>query len=193
MTRDELMRILAQEEQDPMHRNQAGWANALLPRVRGMQPNTPYVPNGTPTAPPPAPGAPAPEEEPEPYDFTGSPGYEFRFDQGRQAVENSLIGRGTGLSGRAAKELTRFGQDYGAAEFSNEFARNATLAGLQAPALNNLNALTANYGAGAANIYGNMGNAGASAYMNQGQAWNNAIQGGLSNYLFYDMFGGQGG
>ena len=54
-----------------------------------------------------------------------TPGFQFRFDQGQQAVENaqSTPGGGSRFGGRALKELTRFGQGFGANEFQNEFSR----------------------------------------------------------------------
>ena len=48
------------------------------------------------------------------------PGYGFRFAEGQKAVTGRQSSRGDRLSGRALKELTRYGQDYA----SNEFGRS---------------------------------------------------------------------
>lgn len=116
--------------------------------------------------------------------FRATPGYDFRFGEGQRALENSLVSRGLGLSGRAAKEATRYGQDYGAAEYQNVFNRRASIAGIMPPAVSNMNQAGSNFAGNVGNAQMNAGNAQASAYMNQGQALNSALQGGIQNYLF---------
>lgn len=124
------------------------------------------------------------------YDFRATPGYEFRRDQGAQAVQNSLTGRGLALSGRAAKELERYGQDYGAGEYQNVFNRRASIAGVAQPMQQQMNQAGMNFGANVGNALMQGGANQASAYMNQGASMNNAIQGGLQNYMFYNALGG---
>jgi hypothetical protein len=111
----------------------------------------------------------------EPYDFTGSPGYQFRYDEGLRAIENGLTGRGLGLSGRAVKEAERFGQNYAADEFNAEFARNATLAGLTPPSIGSMNALIGNFANNASNIAGMQGQIGANSAYNSANINNNMI------------------
>ena len=50
-----------------------------------------------------------------------TPGFQFRFGQGQKAVQNiqSVPGGGSRFGGRALKELTRFGQNFGSNEFGN--------------------------------------------------------------------------
>lgn len=122
--------------------------------------------------------------------FRDTPGYDWRRDQGAQVVENSAIGRGGLLSGRAAKELERFGQDYGAAEYQNVFNRRATIAGLQPASVQDLNAAASNYAANSGSILQNLGQGQASTYLTRGAGQNNAIQGYIDNYLFNQIVGG---
>lgn len=56
-------------------------------------------------------------------DFTKDPGYQFRMDEGTHALEGSAAARGGLLSGRAGKELERYGQDYASGEYSNAYNR----------------------------------------------------------------------
>lgn len=137
-------------------------------------------------------GNPVPTEEElaAQYDFRATPGYEFRFGEGQRAVENSLIGRGMGLSGRAAKEAIRFGQDFGSAEYQNVFNRRAAIAGVAQPITQQLNAASMNMAGNVGNALMNAGNAQASSYLTGANAINNAVQGGIGNYLFYDAMSG---
>lgn len=54
------------------------------------------------------------------------PGYKFRLDQGRLAVDRSASSKGGIQSGGALKALTQYGQDYGSAEYGNAFNRYNT-------------------------------------------------------------------
>lgn len=56
-------------------------------------------------------------------DFARDPGAQYRFDQGREAVEGSAASRGMLLSGGTLKALTRYGQDEGSREFSSAYNR----------------------------------------------------------------------
>lgn len=51
------------------------------------------------------------------------PGYQFRLDQGRQALDRSAASRGQVLGGGQLKALTQYGQDYGSAEYGAAFNR----------------------------------------------------------------------
>lgn len=61
------------------------------------------------------------------------PGYQFRFNQGTRAVEQSAAARGGLYSGRAAKELERFGSDLAAQQYQQTLGNYAGLAGLGGP------------------------------------------------------------
>lgn len=51
------------------------------------------------------------------------PGYQFRLQQGQQALENSAAARGGLLSGGTAKALQQYGQDYASNEYGNVYNR----------------------------------------------------------------------
>lgn len=73
-----------------------------------------------------------------PYDLRKleeTPGYQFRAEQGTQAVERSQIGRQ--LSGRAAKELMRYGQGLAAQYFDQRISQLAQLGQFGANAASN--------------------------------------------------------
>lgn len=56
-------------------------------------------------------------------DFVKDPGYDFRLQEGTDAVEASAAARGGALSGGALKELARFGQNFASNEFNNAYNR----------------------------------------------------------------------
>jgi hypothetical protein len=63
-----------------------------------------------------------------PTDVTeqNDPGFQFRLQQGQQALENSAAARGGLLSGGTAKALERYAQDYSSNEYQNVFNRSLT-------------------------------------------------------------------
>lgn len=131
-------------------------------------------------------GNPMPTSANEDTSFRETPGYEFRRDQGAEVVGNDMTSRGLRLSGRALKELERFGQDYGAGEYQNVFNRRAVIAGLNPVSATNLNMATGNFANAGSSILQNLGQGLSSSYLQRGAGQNNAVQGGLSNYLFYN-------
>lgn len=52
------------------------------------------------------------------------PGYQFRLQQGQQALERSAAARGNLLTGGTAKAEQRYGQDYASNEYSNVYNRS---------------------------------------------------------------------
>lgn len=56
-------------------------------------------------------------------DLYAEPGYKFGLREGRKAYETSGAARGMQLSGRQAKELTRFGTDYAGTKYNEAFNR----------------------------------------------------------------------
>lgn len=107
------------------------------------------------------------------------PGYQFRFDQGQNALGNMLNRTGMKRSGRAMKEAMRFGQGQASNEYGNYFARLMQMSGLgaggagQSAAAGARLASSPGYG-----IQAQAAGVGPSAI-------NNAVQGGLSNYFAY--------
>ena len=120
-------------------------------------------------------------------DFNRDPGYQFRMDQGRDALESSASARGSLLGGGTLKALTRYGQDYASGEYGNarsrfindretRFGRLSALAGIGQTAVRD----TANQGTALATQTGNntmqAGNARASGYIGQANAMNEGIR-----------------
>ncbi len=115
--------------------------------------------------------------------FFTSPDYQFNLEQGQQAVDRSMLARGRGLSGAAVKEGTRFASGLASGEFGNYMNRLYAQAGIGQNATNATNAGGMASAANIGNIAQNAGNARAGAYMAGAQGVNNAVQGGVGNYL----------
>ena len=122
------------------------------------------------------------------------PGYQFRQEQGRLAVERSGAARGKQLSGQGFKELERYGQGFAESEYGNLFNRFSNLAGLGQTA----NQQMAGYGQDMVGQLGRQGTAQAGGAMTAAGGINQAIQGGLGNLMYQrrsdqlmDMFGSQ--
>jgi hypothetical protein len=115
--------------------------------------------------------------------FFESPDYQFNLEQGQQAIDRSAAARGGLLSGRAVKEGQRYASGLASREYGSFVDRLMQQAGLGSTGIG----ASAAAGANAANqISGiNMNNAATrgSAYMNMAGGINNAVQGGISNYL----------
>lgn len=130
-----------------------------------------------------------------PGEFTESPGYQFRLDQGNKNILANQSATGNLASGRTLKAIQQYGQDYASNEYSNFLNQyyqslsplqslaglgqsTATSMGGQAIGAGNAIAGTVMTGAGQqasayhglAGIYGNMGSNLASIYMGQGAA-----------------------
>lgn len=121
-------------------------------------------------------------------DFQKDPGYDFRLNQGLDAVQGSRAARGSMLSGATLKALSDYGSDYASSEygkaydrFNNDrtqrFNRLATVAGIGQTATNNVGTAGALNSANASSNAIGSGNAQAAGTI--GQA--NALTGGLSN------------
>lgn len=119
------------------------------------------------------------------YNLKETPGYEFRFQEGMDAMTNNLAATGNRISGRAMKEAQRFGQGMASQEFGNRYNRLAGLAGTGQTSVQ----ATGQAGMQAAgNISNALGQAGAAEAQGIRGAYggmNQAIQGGIGNYLSY--------
>jgi hypothetical protein len=56
-------------------------------------------------------------------DFTADPGYNFRLQQGQQALERSASATGSLFNGGTLKDLTQYNQDFASNEFGNAYSR----------------------------------------------------------------------
>lgn len=81
------------------------------------------------------------------YDaFTQDPGYQFRLEQGNQALERSLAARGMGQSGAALKAAQEYGQGLADQSYNDFFTRQSSLAGQGLGAASGLGSLYTNLG-----------------------------------------------
>lgn len=126
-------------------------------------------------------------------DFQADPGYQFRLEQGRRALDRSAAARGGMLSGAAIKSANDYGQNMASQEYGNAFNRYQTnranqlnplqsLAGQAQTSSNQVGNAAQNYGAQAGSLMTQAGNARASGYVGGANAYSNALGQGFSNY-----------
>jgi hypothetical protein len=113
--------------------------------------------------------------------FQGTPGYQFRLDEGYKALDRSAASRGMLRSGAQMKAISDYGQNTASSEFQNYTNALRSLAGLGQTTQQGQAGIGANTGAniGASMMAG--GNARASAYTGGAQAINQ----GVGNALYY--------
>lgn len=119
-----------------------------------------------------------------------SPGYQFRLGEGEKGINRAAAAGGSRYSGATLKALQRYGQDFASNEFGNHVNRIFTLSGQGQTGVSQAGGASgtlANASQNAANNTGNAimagGNATAQGYLGSAGAINNAVQGGISNYL----------
>lgn len=117
-----------------------------------------------------------------PQSITQTPGYDFRLNQGQQAIDRSAAARGNLYSGGTLKALDRFGQDYGTSEYGQQYNRLSNLAGLGQVGVQGTANAAGNYAQQGGNALSNMGDARASGAIGSANAWSNAL-GGSANAL----------
>lgn len=119
-------------------------------------------------------------------DFQTDPGYAFRLSEGNKALERQAAARGGLISGAALKAAQGYGQDLASQEYQNAFNRYQTnrgsvygmLSGQQGvgqAATNAMGQAGQNYANQAGNAYMDAGNARASGYMGQANAFGGAL------------------
>lgn len=108
------------------------------------------------------------------YDITQDPSYQFRLDEGMRALENSAFARGVGMSGGTVRRALRYAQDYASTEYDKIYRRLAETAGFATvnPAGSSV---INNFGANAADLSLNAGEARGSGYIARGNSWQNAL------------------
>lgn len=116
--------------------------------------------------------------------FYNSPDYQFTFGEGQRAVNSGLAARGLSNSGRAMKELTRYGQ--GAASTQLNTYRNAlaAMAGVGQQTASNVGTQGMQTGQIVGQNTQSAADARASGYLGSANSWNSAINGaaGLGAY-----------
>lgn len=117
--------------------------------------------------------------------FYESPNYQFRLNQGLNAVQRSAAARGRLFSGGAVKAVNDYAQGMASDEWSNWVNGLRNMAGVGQSATGS----TASAGANAANVTAqaamNAGSQRASSYLAGAEGVNNSVQGGLRNWIFY--------
>lgn len=100
--------------------------------------------------------------------YQKDPGYQFRLQEGNNAINAGLASRGMANSGAALKELTRYGQGFASNDYQNAWNRQNQLANYG----NNASMSLGNFAGGhASNMSNNaigLGNAQAASYIGQG-------------------------
>lgn len=125
--------------------------------------------------------------------FTADPGYAFRLSEGQKALDASAAARGGLLSGNMLKATIDYGQNAASQEYQNAFNRYQTeranilnplqsITGGAQTSANTLGNAAQNYAQQAGQAYQYAGNAQASGYLGQANAWNQAL-GGVGNAL----------
>lgn len=121
-------------------------------------------------------------------DLQNEPGYQFRFNQGSNALQGGLAAKGGLFSGAAGKALTQYGQDFGSNEFQNAYSRDMAnkqnlynmYSGIKSSGQNAAGGMANQFNA-LGDVYGTMGANRAAGYM--GQA--NALAGGIDSGMNY--------
>jgi hypothetical protein len=128
-----------------------------------------------------------------PSDLTTDPSYQWRLQQGEDAVNRQAAARGQTGSGRYLKDLTNYAQGAASQEYGNAFNRYMqqrtskvnqlqSLAGVGQTASNVAGNAATNYGNNAGNLITQQGNANAAGAVGGANAWSNALSQGLSSY-----------
>lgn len=112
------------------------------------------------------------------------PGYGFRLSEGEKALERSQAATTGVLGGRAVKEALRYNQDYSSNEYTNYINRLAAAAGIGQATSTTSAGIAAGAGQANAGLINQIGSSKAGAY----QSANQAVQGGLSNYMTMSMY-----
>lgn len=123
--------------------------------------------------------------------FYQTPDYLVAMQEGVQGLDRGAAARGRLYSGGADADRMRFASNLGSSAFGNFQNTLFRLAGIGGQANSQLNQLGQNTGNQVGNQFNNIGQARASGYMNQGNAWNNALQG--VGYSAGQLWGGQQG
>lgn len=133
-----------------------------------------------------APGGAAPGA-PDYSSFFASPDFNFRMDQGTQALERSAAARGGLVSGNTGAALQDFGQGLASEEYGNFYNRLASLAGLGQTGVNTATTAGMNTANNISGALTDAGNARASGVAGQSDAWGNAL--GQIGGIAYDRWG----
>ena len=108
--------------------------------------------------------------------FTSSPGYQFQLSEGNKAIERQMAASGLSGSGAMGRSLVSFGQGVAAQDYGNWMNRLASLAGVGQTSAAQTGQWGMATGQGIAGTQMAAGDARASGYINQANAWGGALQ-----------------
>lgn len=129
-------------------------------------------------------------EKPADYQgYTKTPGYDFRLQQGTDALQAGAAAQGGLYSGRAMKALQNYGQDYASGEYNNYLSRMGGLIDTGMNAASMSGNASQNAAAGVSNALGSYGNAAAAGAIGAANAWNNGIQNALGAWNYQQQLG----
>jgi len=123
-------------------------------------------------------------------DFSGfyeSPDYQFALQEGEKGTNRLAAATGRLGAGSHFKDMARFNQGLASQNYGNFYNRLAAGAGIGQTATNSTANAGQNYAANSGNLTMQAGNARASGYLGQGNAWGNAL-----NQAMYGMGQGSG-
>lgn len=118
----------------------------------------------------------------DPSAITSDPSYQWRFNQGQEAVENSAAARGGALSGNALRAITDYGQGAASQEYGSEFARRMQELGIGQSASGNLSNLATGEGNALSNLLTGRGQNWFDTFI-RGSAETRAAEEGLNNLI----------
>lgn len=139
------------------------------------------------------------------------PSYQFRLQQGMDALQKSAAAKGGFFSGQTGKDLTEYSQGLASQEYQNAYARQraeeeamynrlAGLAGTGQTAATQAGNWGMQSTQDIASMLGNIGQAQAGGQLGSAQAWNSGMQNlgnqltsGIGQYLNYNMFNNKNG
>lgn len=131
-------------------------------------------------------------------DFQQDPGYQFRMQQGQQAIERSAAARGGLNSGDTMKALTKYNQGEASNEYqnaynryttdqSNRFNRLASVAGIGQTAVGQTTAAGTSTGNQISANQTAVGNANAAQSVAAGNTVNSAMGTGMNTWMNYNL------
>ena len=124
--------------------------------------------------------------------FQATPGYDFRLNQGLDAVEASAATRGGINSGATLQALNQYGQDYASGEYNNYINRLTGLASSGQNAAGQQAAAGSNFATGASNALAAGGNAQSAGYIGQANAINAGIGNTIGAFQYQNALAGGG-
>lgn len=118
--------------------------------------------------------------------FKATPSYDFRRQQGLDAIDASAASRGNLFSGATLQRAQTFGDELASREYQNYLAGLAGVAGYGQTGLGQQMQAGQNYATGMSNALAAQGNAASAGAIGM----TNALQGGLNNWIGYQTLQG---